>query len=58
MAGPLAGYRIIDATSMISGPIATRMLGDQGADVVKVESPGTGDLVRAMGARGDGLRRA
>ncbi len=55
MNGPLAGYRIVDTTQMISGPIATRMLADQGADVIKVEAPGTGDLVRAMGARKDGL---
>ena len=32
--GPLDGYRIVDLTSMISGPFATMMLGDQGADVV------------------------
>jgi len=50
MAGPLEGYRIVDLTAMISGPIATMMLGDQGADVIKVEPPGTGDLVRGIGA--------
>ena len=44
MPGPLAGYRIIDVTQMLSGPMATMMLGDQGADVIKVEPPGTGDL--------------
>lgn len=49
MPGPLDGFRIVDATAMISGPIATMMLGDQGADVIKVEPPGTGDLVRAIG---------
>jgi len=53
MPGPLDGIRVIDCTSMISGPLATMLLGDQGADVVKVEAPGTGDLVRHMGA---GLR--
>ncbi len=54
MPGPLAGYRIVDLTSMISGPMATMILGDQGADVIKVEAPGTGDLVRRLGKpRGD-----
>jgi crotonobetainyl-CoA:carnitine CoA-transferase CaiB-like acyl-CoA transferase len=49
MPGPLAGYRIIDATQMISGPMATMLLADQGADVIKVEPPGIGDLTRALG---------
>lgn len=55
MAGPLEGYRIIDLTSMISGPVATMLLGDQGADVVKVEPPAGGDLVRSFGARRPGF---
>jgi len=54
MPGPLDGIRIIDLTSMISGPVATMLLGDQGADVIKVE-PLTGDLVRYMGPNRDGL---
>ena len=49
MAGALDGIRIVDLTTMISGPLATMLLGDQGADVVKVEPPGTGDLVRHLG---------
>jgi crotonobetainyl-CoA:carnitine CoA-transferase CaiB-like acyl-CoA transferase len=49
MAGPLEGYRIIDCTQMISGPLATMILGDQGADVIKVEPPGRGDLTRVLG---------
>ncbi len=53
MAGALDGVRIVDLTTMISGPIATMMLADQGADVIKVE-PKTGDLVRVLGpAKGD-----
>ena len=58
MAGPLDGYRIIDLTGMIAGPFATMMLGDQGADVIKVEMPGQGDHVRAGGNRSGGLAAA
>jgi crotonobetainyl-CoA:carnitine CoA-transferase CaiB-like acyl-CoA transferase len=47
MPGPLSGYRIVDLTSMISGPYATMILGDQGADVIKVENPDGGDHTRA-----------
>ena len=47
MFGPLHGYRIVDLTSMISGPLATMILADQGADVIKVENPDGGDHTRA-----------
>jgi formyl-CoA transferase len=40
---PLAGIRVIDASSFIAGPAAAMVLGDWGADVIKVEPPGTGD---------------
>ncbi len=54
-AGPLSGYRIVDLTTMISGPMATGLLGDQGADVIKVEAPGIGDLVRLLGRPREGI---
>jgi crotonobetainyl-CoA:carnitine CoA-transferase CaiB-like acyl-CoA transferase len=44
-AGPLVGVRIIDLTSVMMGPYATMILGDYGADVIKVESP-DGDVMR------------
>lgn len=55
MPGPLAGYRIVDVTQMVSGPMATMILADQGADVVKIEPPGTGDLTRALGGGARGM---
>jgi len=54
MPGPLADVRIIDLTSMVSGPACTMLLADQGADVIKVE-PKEGDLVRRMSDRSHGM---
>ncbi len=42
LTGPLHGYRVIDLSSMISGPLGTMRLADQGADVIKVKVPGGG----------------
>ena len=55
MPGPLHGYRIIDLTSMISGPLATMILADQGADVIKIENPDGGDHTRAANNRRNGF---
>ena len=55
MPGPLAGFRVVDLTSMVSGPLATMMLADQGADVVKVENPDGGDHTRAGANRRNGM---
>lgn len=46
--GPLAGFRVIDLTQFILGPVATQILGDYGADVIKIENP-AGDLNRKVG---------
>ena len=53
MTAPLHGIRIVDLSTVFSGPMAATLLSDQGADVVKVESP-DGDTTRLIGpAKGD-----
>ena len=46
MGKPLDGVRVVDLSQLTSGPLATMVLAEQGADVVKVEPPGLGDIFR------------
>ena len=48
MAGPLSGVRIVDVSEVISGPLATMILADQGADIVKIEPPRYGEESRQL----------
>lgn len=48
MNGALQGLKVLDFTQLLQGPYATQMLGDLGADVIKIEKPGSGDLYRSM----------
>ncbi|HEU5089962.1 MAG TPA: CoA transferase, partial [Roseiflexaceae bacterium] len=49
MSAPLRELRVLDFTRALAGPFCTMMLGDMGADVIKVEQPGVGDNSRAWG---------
>ena len=53
--GPLSGVRVLDIATMIAAPLAASILGDYGAEVVKIELPGRGDTGRKMGAQRDGI---
>jgi crotonobetainyl-CoA:carnitine CoA-transferase CaiB-like acyl-CoA transferase len=55
MSGPLSDYRILELTSTVSGPMATMVLGDQGADIVKIEPPLLGDMARYLGSSRAGM---
>lgn len=55
MTGPLSGTRIIDLSAIVAGPMAAMLLADQGADVIKVEPIGIGDLLRWLGPQCNGV---
>ncbi len=55
VSGPLSGVTVVDLTSMISGPVATLTLADQGAEVIKVERPDGGDHARQVAGRRGGF---
>ncbi|MBW2173475.1 MAG: CoA transferase, partial [Deltaproteobacteria bacterium] len=53
MAGPLTGLKVLDLSRLLPGPYCSLMLGDLGADVLKIEDPKVGDYMRWWGARVD-----
>ena len=53
--GPLAGVKILDLSIALTGPFAVTLLADQGAEVVKVERPGMGDIARWIGVSVNGM---
>jgi crotonobetainyl-CoA:carnitine CoA-transferase CaiB-like acyl-CoA transferase len=53
--GPLEGLTVIDASSIVAGPMAATVMGDYGAEVIKIEHPARGDALRNMGFKKDGV---
>jgi crotonobetainyl-CoA:carnitine CoA-transferase CaiB-like acyl-CoA transferase len=55
VSGPLAGVRVLDVSTVLAGPLACQILGDFGADVIKIEHPTKGDSMRGHGPAKDGV---
>ena len=55
MEGPLSGLKVVDISTVVAGPFAAGLLGDYGAQVLKVEMPGAGDSLRALAPHKDGV---
>ena len=55
MAGPLSGYKVLELTTTVSGPMTGMILSDQGAEIIKVEPPLLGDMARYLGSKREGL---
>ncbi len=53
--GPLSGLRVLDCSTVVAGPLACQLLGDFGAEVIKIEHPRYGDTLRGHGPSKDGV---
>src|SRR3954451_16976089 len=53
--GPMSGVRVLDCSIALTGPYAAALFADQGADVIKVERPGIGDIARWVGVMVNGM---